>query len=376
MQESGWQQFCAPDRPMDQAGGSSRTIISFDCGYGASQITSGMRSGDSPDFDPRRVAAEPAYNAATGTQILAMKWRATRCIGDRQPAFIEHWYSAVWAYNGLAYVNNPNNPNYDAGRGVYDPAIGGAVPYQERVFGWMEHTGGGGRGPRSPTLTWARSAAQARRPRSPIPAARRRRTARASVPSISRAARTTTARRAAAAQAAMATQAAAVEAGAAVKAAARAAAAAQAGAAVKAAAPVTPAARPSRPQGPEGLGPRQATTMARRPRRRSASTADAPATRPGTARPPARRPGSRSAPERSRSRGAGGFRGDAARTHLAIHAASAGIRAHRGVGCRRRLAFTARPDEAWFRRWEPYDTIAPPSAYLSACTWTANPGTR
>ncbi|WP_437871567.1 hypothetical protein [Sorangium sp. So ce363] len=41
---------------------------------------------------------------------------------------------------------------------------------------------------------------------------------------------------------------------------------------------------------------------------------------------------------------------------------------------RRGLAFTARPDEAWFRRWEPYDTIAPPSAYLSACTWTANPG--
>ncbi|WP_437490087.1 hypothetical protein WME75_12600 [Sorangium sp. So ce1014] len=141
MQESGWQQFCEPDRPMDQAGASSRTVISFDCGYGASQITSGMRSGDSPDFDPRRVAADPTYNAATGTHILAMKWKATRCVGDRQPAIVEHWYSAVWAYNGLSYVNNPNNPNYEAGRGVYDPAIGGAVPYQERVFGRMEHTG-------------------------------------------------------------------------------------------------------------------------------------------------------------------------------------------------------------------------------------------
>ncbi|WP_437784199.1 hypothetical protein [Sorangium sp. So ce1097] len=141
MQESGWQQFCAPDRPMDQVGGSSRTIISFDCGYGAAQITSGMRSGDSPDFDPRRVAADPAYNAATGAHILAMKWRATRCVGDRQPSIIEHWYSALWAYNGLSYVNNPNNPNHDAGRGVYDPAIGGAAPYQERVLGRVEHTG-------------------------------------------------------------------------------------------------------------------------------------------------------------------------------------------------------------------------------------------
>ncbi|WP_437758806.1 hypothetical protein [Sorangium sp. So ce1389] len=142
MQESGWQQFCEPDRPMDQAGGSSRTIISFDCGYGAAQVTSGMRSGDSPDFDARRVAADPTYNAATGARILAMKWRATRCVGDQQPAIIEHWYSALWAYNGLSYVNNPNNPNYDAGRGVYDPAIGGAAPYQERVLGRVEHTGG------------------------------------------------------------------------------------------------------------------------------------------------------------------------------------------------------------------------------------------
>ncbi|WP_437993504.1 hypothetical protein [Sorangium sp. So ce145] len=41
---------------------------------------------------------------------------------------------------------------------------------------------------------------------------------------------------------------------------------------------------------------------------------------------------------------------------------------------RRGLAFTLRPDEAWFRRWEPYDTIAPPSAYIRACTWMTNPG--
>ncbi len=36
----------------------------------------------------------------------------------------------------------------------------------------------------------------------------------------------------------------------------------------------------------------------------------------------------------------------------------------------RGLAYEARPDEAWFRRWEPYDTMAPPNAYLNACTWT------
>ncbi|EYF03473.1 hypothetical protein [Chondromyces apiculatus] len=38
----------------------------------------------------------------------------------------------------------------------------------------------------------------------------------------------------------------------------------------------------------------------------------------------------------------------------------------------RRLSFTAHPDEAWFRQWEPYATITPPSAYYNACTWTAS----
>lgn len=35
---------------------------------------------------------------------------------------------------------------------------------------------------------------------------------------------------------------------------------------------------------------------------------------------------------------------------------------------RRGLRFQARPDEEYFRRWEPYDTLAPPTAYVNACT--------
>ena len=37
----------------------------------------------------------------------------------------------------------------------------------------------------------------------------------------------------------------------------------------------------------------------------------------------------------------------------------------------RRLGYEARPDEAWFRRWEPHDNIAPPTQFLNACTWVA-----
>jgi MYXO-CTERM domain-containing protein len=142
MAESGWTQFCVPDLPADEVGGAARTIISFDCGYGVGQVTSGMHTGETPGFDRDRVAGDATYNLATGTQILAGKWKATECVGDNQPAIIEDWYSATWAYNGLAYSNNPNNPNYDPGRGVWDPAVGGAAPYQEKVFGRIEHTGG------------------------------------------------------------------------------------------------------------------------------------------------------------------------------------------------------------------------------------------
>jgi hypothetical protein len=142
MAESGWKQFCVPNTPADQVGGAERTIISFDCGYGVGQVTSGMHIGETPNFDRQRVAAEATYNLATGTQILASKWKATQCVGDNQPSIVENWYSAVWAYNGLAYVNNPSNPNYSSSRGVWNPSVGGAAPYQEKVLGRVEHPSG------------------------------------------------------------------------------------------------------------------------------------------------------------------------------------------------------------------------------------------
>ena len=139
MQESGWRQFCVPDSPAASVGAPERTIVAFDCGYGIGQVTSGMHVGESPTFDRTRVAGDPEYNLATGTLILREKWIATNCVGDNNPDLVEDWYVAIWAYNGLAYSNNPNNPNLAAGRGVYDPNNGGSYTYQERVLGWMEH---------------------------------------------------------------------------------------------------------------------------------------------------------------------------------------------------------------------------------------------
>lgn len=38
-----------------------------------------------------------------------------------------------------------------------------------------------------------------------------------------------------------------------------------------------------------------------------------------------------------------------------------------------RLGYEPFPDEAWFRRWEPHDAIAPPARFVNACTWMARP---
>ncbi len=139
MAESGWQQFCKPDAPSSSVGKPERTIVSFDCGYGIGQVTSGMHVGEAPDFDRGRVASDATYNLATGTRILRDKWGYTSCVGDRLPEVVEHWYTSVWAYNGLAYSNNPNNPNLTANRKPYNPKNGGSYTYQERVFGRMEY---------------------------------------------------------------------------------------------------------------------------------------------------------------------------------------------------------------------------------------------
>lgn len=147
--ESGWVQFCygadgTEDQPACGAPGTTGpTLISFDCGYGLAQVTSGMRAGDTTDdFEPARVAAEPAYNLGVGGAILASKWAATPCVGDNDPGVLEHWYFATWAYNGFCWCNNPNNPEFPWPRAGYREPDGlsrGDYPYQEIVFGLVRH---------------------------------------------------------------------------------------------------------------------------------------------------------------------------------------------------------------------------------------------
>lgn len=131
--ESDWQQFCA------SCGNAGSTLISFDCGYGVMQVTSGMDG--SGGFDPAQVAGSTTYNVGTGAKILLDKWAATPCVGDNVPEIAEDWYMAVWAYNSFGWVNNPNNPNFPASRPPYHgpgTLSRGSYPYQEIVLGYAQ----------------------------------------------------------------------------------------------------------------------------------------------------------------------------------------------------------------------------------------------
>jgi hypothetical protein len=133
-------------------------LVSFDCGHGIMQITSGMTQGEDggrPSQHQALVATHYLYNIGRGAAILADKWNAApeaRPIAgtdtDGDPTIPENWYFAVWSYNGFTgpganRSNHPLSPGYDSLRsgfscGPRDDGYGhsyGDYPYQEIVFG-------------------------------------------------------------------------------------------------------------------------------------------------------------------------------------------------------------------------------------------------
>ena len=141
-------------------GGIGPALISFDCGHGVMQVTSGMTVPLGTDGfatpDQLLVATHYAYNIARGAVILADKWNAApdyRPIAgtdtDSDPSIVENWYFAVWSYNGFTgpgakRSNHPMDPVYGAwprtpySCGAANDGFGhnrGSYPYQELVWG-------------------------------------------------------------------------------------------------------------------------------------------------------------------------------------------------------------------------------------------------
>ncbi|MPZ97763.1 MAG: hypothetical protein GEU80_00255 [Dehalococcoidia bacterium] len=134
-------------------------LVSFDCGHGVMQVTSGMTlplgDGDRPSGRQTSVATHYAYNIARGAAILAEKWNQAPEIRPivgtdtgSDPNVLENWYYAVWAYNGFTGPgsNQSNHP--------LDPSLGSwprseyrcdgtqsrnRYPYQEMVWGCVSN---------------------------------------------------------------------------------------------------------------------------------------------------------------------------------------------------------------------------------------------
>ena len=128
-------------------GATGPTKVSFDCGHGIMQITSGMTSpadGGWPSTEQSLVATHYLFNIARGAAILVNKWNSAPqfrpIVGNGDPRIVENWYFAVWSYNGFASTNNPLNygPRSGFSCGAANDGFGHDrrnYPYQELVFG-------------------------------------------------------------------------------------------------------------------------------------------------------------------------------------------------------------------------------------------------
>ena len=131
------------------------TKVSFDCGHGIMQITSGMTGPDDngrPSGRQALVATHYLYNIARGAAILAGKWNAAPearpIVGNGDPRIAGDWYFALWSYNGFtgpgAFISNhPMDPQYEWPRtgfscGPFADGYGHSYadfPFQELVYG-------------------------------------------------------------------------------------------------------------------------------------------------------------------------------------------------------------------------------------------------
>lgn len=131
------------------------TKVSFDCGHGIMQITSGMivpNDNGWPSGRQALVATHYLYNIARGAAILVGKWNAAPearpIVGNGDPRMAGDWYFALWSYNGFtgpgAFISNhPMDPQYEWPRtgfscGPFDDGYGHSYadfPFQELVYG-------------------------------------------------------------------------------------------------------------------------------------------------------------------------------------------------------------------------------------------------
>lgn len=132
-------------------------LVSFDCGHGIMQITSGMTvplgSNNQPTNAQSNIATHYVYNIARGAAMMVEKWNQApelRPIAgtdtNSNPAILENWYFAIWGYNGFTgpganISNHPLDPVFTT-REMWrcdGSQSRTRYPYQELIYGCLQH---------------------------------------------------------------------------------------------------------------------------------------------------------------------------------------------------------------------------------------------
>ncbi len=142
--ESGWHQFntgscCVYGEP------AGSPIKSFDGGWGEFQQTWAMPpqcyAAGNCRSDATRIINSQSYNIGTGAQSLISAWNTSPGVSSKaatnDPYKANHWFFAVWAYNG-SYGNNPNDVSSSV-YGSWYPGASFRSIYEESVWYYAAH---------------------------------------------------------------------------------------------------------------------------------------------------------------------------------------------------------------------------------------------
>lgn len=142
--ESNWHQFNTSDYQVNGEPIGS-PVESWDGGWGEYQQTWGMppqcTKSNNCRSDVFRIQHDQSYNIGVGVQSLINAWNNTAGVASpsdpNDPYKANHWFFAVWAYNG-AYGNNPNDvPSSQYGQ--WYPGAPFRSIYEEYVWYFAAH---------------------------------------------------------------------------------------------------------------------------------------------------------------------------------------------------------------------------------------------
>lgn len=78
-------------------------------------------------YNLEKLKNDPVYNIEAGADHLLSKWKTANDkmtqIGNMDPNILEHWYFALWGYNGLLDRNDPNKSDRTYQDNIYEIAL-------------------------------------------------------------------------------------------------------------------------------------------------------------------------------------------------------------------------------------------------------------